>query len=222
MKWIKKLATFLIIVIALFCIESAKNIAQKEIRKDALRYNDTLEKVAKNTPLPTNHMTGMNPVVNDENLYIEFYDDIISDNIESRHNSVLCDWVDKDYKNELKIAVIHFTKEQDDGTITFSDMTVSDCKNYLQQVKELFKNIPKGHKYENVKSGFIGEGYFKVNGNVVIWLSSKIESPNPSTAFYYLLHKNRKTYVLSYFTIDSTNNQPNDVILTSLNTVRIK
>lgn len=216
MKWIKKLATFLIIVIALFCIESAKNIAQKEIREDALGYNDTLEKVAKNAPLPDNHMTGMNPVVNDENLYIEFYDDISVGN----DKYLLCDWIDRDYKNELKATVINFNKEQDNGNITFSNMTVSDAKKYLYQ----WKNPPPEYKVENIKINYIDEGYFKVNGNVVLWLSAKIDQPEREKmmVFYYHVHKNRKTYMLSYFTTDFMNNQPNDVILTSLNTLRVK
>ncbi len=223
MSWIKKISYFVIIFIALGCIGAVKGLVQKEIREDALGYNDTLAQVAKSAPLPGNHMPGMNPVVDDENLYIEFYDDIIADNIENRHSSVLCDWVDRDYKNELKVTVIHFTKEQDNGIITFSDITVSDCKNYLQQMKELFKNVPKDHKYGNVESNFIDEGYFKVNGNIVLWLSAKLHyQSETSMAFYYFVHKNRKTYMLSYFTTNDINNRPNDIILTSLNSLKIK
>ena len=206
--------------------EQLKLKAEEYRNENTSRREKTLGELAIDAPLPKIYVKGMNPVVNDENFYIEFdnYYGIEDYGKSPLSNSIdnLCDWVDKDNKNELKVKVMRFDKSQVKETVTFSDATLQEKEKFSNQFRNWQDNIPSGYENESMKMVFIDEGYFKVNGNVVLWSSYRIETQPEIINFCYYIMKNSKLYMLSYFTSDSINNQPNDVILTSLNSLRIR
>ena len=111
------------------------------------------EKVVKDIsvdlPLPKNKIYGMKRVVDNNDLSVEFFDDV---NLNNNAGSVLCDYIDSDYKNELRVSTIHLTKEQANESQTFNNIPVSVYQDYVKQIKDMVQNqnskvYMKGIKY---------------------------------------------------------------------------
>ena len=195
----------------------------KDISKaNSINYNQnekTLEQIDIFPPKPVNKVYGMNPINADEHLYIEFdnyYD------VQNHGKSVLCDWIDSSGENELRITVVHLTDKQVSKDETFANMTISQKNEWIRQMKIVNDNMAKSM---NMKNQNIDDGYYKINGNAVLWISSIVQyegTPKAQNAFYYYVLKDRKNYVISYFSNNCQYNQPNDVILSSLNTLQVK
>lgn len=177
----------------------------------------TLGEMALDAPHPVNYVTGMSKIKNLEGLYLEFNS---SAELPKDSEHVISDSVDSLNENELKIVVIRFPDANMNDT--FAEMTEQQRKQFVYWMKNQFAT--KANETD-VQVSYIGDGYFKVNGNVVIWISAtlKLNDFMSENAFYYYVAKNQKIYSLSYFTINTPRlNEPNDTILTSLNTLRFE
>ena len=206
------------IIVTLIAMAMGKVIGQHYFHAQTSHHREkTLGEMAINAPLPKSLINGMQPINVDENLYIEF--DTYID-ASSNEEYVLGDWRSYDDKNELRITFVQFNKDQVKDVATFATMTELQRQEFIKQTKTIYET---GAKKMGFTVSFLEDGYFKVNDNVVIWLKGiiKINDAMSENAFYYYVAKNRKVYTLSYFTLDSLDNKPNDTILTSLNTLQL-
>ena len=189
------------------------NYSEKEIPKKTFS-EKTLGATVSDAPKPIKYVSGMQPIRDNSGFYIEFDKALSSDDGE-----FLFDYVDSKNENELRISVTNLNTPELEAT--FESMTET-------QRKEIMSSIKKANDaYASQVGGeitYVGDGYFKVNGNIVLWLTAVIKNSDliSQTAFSYYVAKNKKIYTLQYFTIDSINSLPNDTILTSLNTLRFE
>ena len=187
-----------------------ENISVKEVTSK----ERTLGEMAQEAPKPNIYIKGMKPITDGEGFYIEFDTYFTTNEL----NGLICDYVDSNDKNELVIQSLMFNNT--DASATFSSMTELQRKNYVDRMKATIKSR---EATTGAEITLIDDGYFKVNGNVVIWINGIVKNNDVFTqnVFYYLVAKNKKIYFIAYFTLESINNQPNDTILTSLNTLKI-
>lgn len=175
----------------------------------------TLGDTALDAPRPIRYVSGMQPIRDGEGFYIEF-----DKSFSNEEYGFICDYLDSKNENELRIAKTDVPTAELNAT--FDSLTEIQRKELIDSIKKA--NISQS-KSLGANITFLDDGYFNVNGNIVLWVKAVVKNNDliSQTTYCYYVAKNKKIYSIQYFTLDdSTGNEPNDTILTSLNTLRFE
>ena len=173
----------------------------------------TLGEMALDAPHPIIYVSGMQPIRDGEGFYIEF-----DKTFSNEEYGFICDYVDS--KNETELRIAKTEVQTADSEATFNSLTEIQRKGLIDSVKKA--NISQAANFGSDIT-FLDDGYFMINGNVVLWVKAIIKNNDliSQTTFCYYVAKNKKIYSLQYIT-NSIDDKPNDTILTSLNTLRFE
>ncbi|MBR2519283.1 MAG: hypothetical protein IKE46_05810 [Selenomonadaceae bacterium] len=176
----------------------------------------TLDELAVNAPLPHSVVSGMKKIDLDE-LSLMFDTAYV---IPTDSKYFLGCWIDSYKENALQICFFDFSKKDLPDRTSFALFDEKDYKDFIQSMKQ---KLNSGEYNSADKFSFIDDGYFKVNGNVIIWIRGIVtySDMTSSNAFHYFVWKRNRLYFISYFTSDDSS-EPNDTILTSLNSLELK
>lgn len=225
-KYLKVVLCVILLVVEFFGFALIKEMWKKEVRESVMEeYSQeknligekTLGNLAADAPHPKIYVSGMN-YIDFEDFHIKF--DTAFKLPPENNNFVLGEWMDSSEENDFKITLLSSNKG--DSKYSFATMTETQRKTFMKQMTNSF--VAGYEQQTGGKITILDDGFFKVNGYVVLWAYAIVKQNDvmEHNAFYYFVANNKKVYMLSYFTVNSINNKPNDIILTSLNSLEFR